>query len=128
MPRSQNCMFLWCEITVRQQLFAYCLCFILSLADIWMDMSRNDETVTILNFGEALDRNLKALRKACNDAYTFEELKDFASIMEVDPSRMSETISNAWSDMYAYCSESVAGALLYCVNATSNVKYPARRL
>eukprot|EP00392_Amoebophrya_sp_AT5.2_P004521 g4529.t1 len=63
---------------------------VMKLHAIWMDMSvARPNGVTMLNFGEALEKNLRALKRTCQGASALDRLEDFAQIMGVDPDTWS---------------------------------------
>lgn len=82
--------------------------------------------VTLLNFGEALDKNLRVLRSACSGASYYKSVEDFAQMMGIDPDRLTTSCYNCWNEYCAYLGESVGDVLLWAKNATSSVEYPRK--
>ncbi len=83
--------------------------------------------VTMLDFGEALSKNLAAIRRACAQSNSYSSVEDFVAIMQIDPDRMYTTFCNYWDDTTAWWTEGIANALLRTVNMTSAVEYAPRQ-
>eukprot|EP00391_Amoebophrya_sp_Ameob2_P009405 CAMPEP_0178993432 /NCGR_PEP_ID=MMETSP0795-20121207/6700_1 /TAXON_ID=88552 /ORGANISM="Amoebophrya sp., Strain Ameob2" /LENGTH=334 /DNA_ID=CAMNT_0020685491 /DNA_START=215 /DNA_END=1216 /DNA_ORIENTATION=- len=97
---------------------------VMKLHAIWMDMSvARPNGVTMLNFGEALEKNLRALKRTCQGASALDRLEDFAQIMGVDPDTWSTSIATCYSDCCTAASEAMAGAILRVMTYTHGLPY-----
>ncbi|CAD7929599.1 unnamed protein product [Amoebophrya sp. A25] len=99
---------------------------IMKLHAIWIEMSLRPEGVTLLNFGEALEKNLRALRRACQGASSYDSLEDFAKIMGIDPDKWTTLAAAYYNDLCCNASESVASVLLRLMAATRSIEYSSR--
>ncbi|CAD7941678.1 unnamed protein product [Amoebophrya sp. A120] len=99
---------------------------VMKLHTIWLDMSHRPEGVTLLNFGEALEKNLRAIRRTCQGASTLDRLEDFAALMGVDPDKWSTAVAGYYSDCCNSLSETTAAMILSVMSYTRSVEYSSR--